>query len=59
MNASDKEIRCINEECNKKFAEVKTGNVIVTSSTAIEFEEKVQIQIRCPRCKKKQTLIFK
>lgn len=52
------DIRCLNPECNNKFAEIKHGNVFVTSSTSIAFEPKVQIQIRCRKCKSKQTLIF-
>ena len=44
------EIRCF--DCNKLFATAKGGNILVTPSSEIEFEEDVlQIEIKCPRCK--------
>ena len=49
------EIRCF--ECNKMFATVNGGNIYVAPSTSIEFDEDIlQIEIKCPRCKKLTTV---
>jgi len=51
------EIRCF--ECGKKFAETYGTNLLVTPSSSIEFEPDItQIEIVCPRCKKKTTLLL-
>jgi phage FluMu protein Com len=45
------DIRCF--QCSKLFATATGQRVFVAASTSIEFEEDVlQIEIKCPRCKR-------
>ena len=57
-------VQCVNSECNKLFAELKTGNIYTAASTDMHnvddsiVYEAVQIEILCHRCKRKTVLII-
>ncbi|MBW2003010.1 MAG: hypothetical protein JRI72_00135 [Deltaproteobacteria bacterium] len=51
------DIRCFT--CSKMFGELKNGSVLITPSTEIDFNDRrLNIEIKCPRCKKKTSILL-
>jgi len=41
------------------FGELKNGSVLITPSTEIDFNDRrLNIEIKCPRCKKKTSILL-
>ena len=60
------DLRCPNPHCgvDKHFLEskligiIKTGNILITGSSNFEYikESPIQIEVKCPMCKKKSII---